>query len=108
MRLVDGSIPSEGRVEVLHNGQWGTICDDTWSIEEAEIVCHQLGYSSAIDALVNAYFGEGSGEIWLDNVHCSGSESGIHLCSHEGWGVHNCQHYEDAGVRCFNGKQKMD
>ena len=42
----------------------------------------------------------GSGVIWLDDVQCTGEEGELWQCSHEGWGVHNCDHSEDASVRC--------
>jgi len=44
-----------------------------------------------------------SGQIWLDNVRCSGTETDIAACSHSGWGVHNCQHDEDVALSCENG-----
>lgn len=48
LRLVNGSVPNEGRVEVYHSDQWGTICGwYSWSIEEAVVVCRQLGYDTA-------------------------------------------------------------
>ena len=53
-----------------------------------------------VTAFDEAYFGEGAGSIWLDNVFCSGTESDLLSCSHNGLGVHNCDHSEDAGVRC--------
>ena len=44
MRLVDGPSESSGRVEIRHDGQWGTVCDDEFGQEEAQVVCRTLGY----------------------------------------------------------------
>ena len=97
VRLVGGSGPHEGRVEVLHNHAWGTVCDDGWDLQDATVVCRQLGWTVAV-ALSS--YGEGSGPIWYDNVRCSGSEANITQCAHDGLGVHNCDHRPDAGVLC--------
>lgn len=48
----------------------------------------------------SAHYGQGSGQILLDNVGCSGRENSILTCRHSGIGVHNCGHHEDAGVEC--------
>ena len=87
-------------MEIFHNGVWGTVCDDSWDMTDARVVCRTLGYHNALNALQSAHFGQGSGKIWLDNVICQGHESSIEKCSHNGWGVHNCGHYEDASVVC--------
>ena len=89
-----------GRVEVLFSGTWGTICDDSWNLRDAEVVCRQLGYDGALGALQGAIFGQGTGQIWLDNVDCLGHEKSLSECAHRGWGIHDCGHSEDAGVHC--------
>ncbi|XP_041453692.1 deleted in malignant brain tumors 1 protein-like [Lytechinus variegatus] len=100
IRLVDGSSDSEGRVEVYYNGEWGTVCDDSWDDTDATVVCQVLGLGDSGTARGNAAFGEGSGNIILDNVQCDGTEANLFSCPNNGPNIHNCGHYEDAGVVC--------
>ena len=99
--LVNGNCLNQGRVEVFHNGVWGTVCDDFWSTDDAEVVCKQLGFQSeGAIPFSRAAFGQGTGNIILDNLNCNGNESNIFDCPHNGENVHNCGHDEDAGVFC--------
>ena len=103
IRLVNGPTQYEGRVEVYYNGVWGTVCDDGWDLNDAKVVCRQLGLGKAIAARRYAFYGRGSGQIWLSYVRCVGTEERISDCSHNGWGSHHCYHREDAGVKCLGG-----
>ena len=107
IRLVGGSSVREGRVEVLFNGEWGTVCDDMWGLEDASVVCRQLGYRGADEAFQSARFGEGIDPILLDNVQCVGTEASLNDCSKNDIGDHNCGHHEDAGVVCSNPGQSI-
>ncbi|XP_037396073.1 scavenger receptor cysteine-rich type 1 protein M130-like isoform X2 [Pygocentrus nattereri] len=100
VRLVDGGSRCAGRVEVLHRGQWGTVCDDYWDMTAAAVVCRELRCGEAVDVLSKAHFGPGSGPVWMDDVYCSGSESTLKNCLSAEWGNHNCDHSKDAGVIC--------
>ncbi|XP_070204002.1 transmembrane protease serine 9-like isoform X2 [Littorina saxatilis] len=108
VRLVDGSHSREGRVEIFHSGSWGTVCDDDWDATDAKVVCRELGFStSAARAYSNEAFGRGGAgsPIWLDGVQCEGNETRLVNCRANTIGVHDCSHYEDAGVSCGAGNK---
>ena len=101
VRLRGGVNRSHGNVEIGLGGDWGTVCDYNWDINDAHVVCRMLGYTSAIAATLRSSFGRGSGRIWLNNVACTGEEESIDKCSHSGWGaVTYCSHSREAGVVC--------
>uniref|UniRef100_A0A8B9FT05 Lysyl oxidase homolog n=1 Tax=Amazona collaria TaxID=241587 RepID=A0A8B9FT05_9PSIT len=91
---------NEGRVEVFYSGEWGTVCDDDFSIHAAHVVCRELGYVEAVSWLPSSKYGKGEGKIWMDNVHCNGKEPTLAACTSNGWGVTDCKHTEDVGVVC--------
>ena len=101
IRLSGGSVESEGRVEVFRNGSWGTVCGSSWSLSEAMVVCKSLGYPGALEAKQSAFFGQGKGMIWMDQVICKGDESDLKKCLYNN--VTNCKHSDEAGVLCKEG-----
>ncbi|XP_010847682.1 PREDICTED: LOW QUALITY PROTEIN: antigen WC1.1-like [Bison bison bison] len=107
LRLGGGDSKCSGRVEVWHSSSWGTVCDDSWSLAEAEVVCQQLGCGQALEAMQAVAFGPGNGSIWLDEVQCGGRESSLWDCVAEPWGQSDCKHEEDAGVRCSGARTAL-
>uniref|UniRef100_A0A3P8W0J9 SRCR domain-containing protein n=1 Tax=Cynoglossus semilaevis TaxID=244447 RepID=A0A3P8W0J9_CYNSE len=95
-----GSSRCSGRVEVYYSGSWGTVCDDGWNLNAAQVVCRQMGCASALSAPGSAAFGQGSDPILLDNVVCSGTEQTLRNCQHRTIMEHDCSHSEDASVIC--------
>ncbi|NXB14858.1 DMBT1 protein, partial [Rhagologus leucostigma] len=100
VRLSGGRNGCEGRGELYDGSTWGAVCDDQWDLRDAQVLCRQLGCGQPLAALDTAHFGPGSGRIFLDDVQCRGDEPSLQMCRHNGWGVHNCGHVEDAGVIC--------
>ena len=120
IRLVGGTVPWEGRVEVCKDESWGTVCDDFWSTEDATVACRWAGFSPISQlvysllvtvvlvkiilfadstALSRAAFGLGTGPIHFDDLRCTGNEGTLFDCPFTA--QHNCNHFEDAGVRCL-------
>nr|XP_055046945.1 scavenger receptor cysteine-rich type 1 protein M130-like [Misgurnus anguillicaudatus] len=102
IRLVNGSNLCFGRVEVLYNNQWGTVCDAGWDLADAAVVCNSMGCGTPLVAATGAFFGQGSGPVWLDDVSCSGNESTVDNCPSKALGTSTCTHGQDAGVICQN------
>ena len=104
IRLVNGSGPYEGRLEIHHKGEWGTVCDDGFSIESADVACRQLGYKKgALSYLKHAAFGRGDGKIWLDDMKCTGEEERLLDCSASTVEKIDCSHDEDVSIICQGG-----
>jgi cysteine-rich repeat protein len=106
VRLVGGTARNTGRVEVLHNQVWGTVCDDfieatgTRQTNFVNVTCGQLGFSRAGSALVTTAVPDGIDPTWLDDLNCAGTEMSLASCPNAGWGIENCSHFEDIGATC--------
>ncbi|XP_067678804.1 scavenger receptor cysteine-rich domain-containing group B protein-like isoform X2 [Haliotis asinina] len=100
MRL-NSTTPGRGRVEVLHNNVWGTVCrGSSFSSKEAQVVCKMANLPWSMASVTTSY-GPGEGLIWLSNVDCTGTETSLYECSHSGWGTApGCYHSSDVGVIC--------
>ena len=108
------STTNYGRVELAVEDQWGSVCDGTWTDAAAKVVCRGQNYTDGI-AINNAFYGQGTGPIWLHDVACVGTERFIHHCRHDGfhddapamwfpfWFFETCSlHSNDASVFCVN------
>ncbi|KAK3532578.1 hypothetical protein QTP86_024148 [Hemibagrus guttatus] len=100
VRLSGGSHKCAGRVEVWNDGQWGTVCDDEWDKQDADVVCAQLncGYALSVNGQGGPY-SNGKGPILMDELNCTGKERSLWECPAVREG-HDCGHKEDAGVVC--------
>jgi hypothetical protein len=85
-------------------GVWTTVCGDFWGIEEAAVVCNQLGYTDVAIPYPQAYFNQGTGPIYLSRMTCVGDESSLLHCQHSASSP-SCTHTQDVGVRCALGNE---
>lgn len=98
--MVGGHLDGQGRVELLYAGVWGSVCDDFYDLNDANVICRELGFSGAENAHALAQFGLAVGFIHLDDLSCYGNETQLNDCPNIVWGVHNCFATEAASVTC--------
>ncbi|XP_049319801.1 scavenger receptor cysteine-rich type 1 protein M130 isoform X37 [Astyanax mexicanus] len=110
IRLVGSGGDCAGRLEVFHSGSWGTVSDELWDIEDAQVVCRQLQCGVALSAPVPvpARFGSGTGPIWLNEVECEGNEASLWNCRYQLCGEDECGHKDDVGVVCSENGNTLD
>ena len=119
LRLVDGGDRQEGRVEICADddtgdntpARWGTVCDDYWTDDDADVACRALGFERSepyAGRFRSSRFGAGAGPVWLDDMLCRGNEASLLDCplasgrtARDAIGVHNCKSGEIVGVRCM-------
>ena len=100
IRLIDT------RLEICHANVWGTVCDDSptnnfiFDPQAIDVICQSFGFDQG-EQIHRNLVPNGTGQIWLDNLNCNGNESSITECSSLGYGVNNCSHSEDVGIRCY-------
>ena len=99
VRLVGTNVSHVGQVAIQYKGTWGAVCNDGWDINDAHVICRMLGYKGA-ESPIWWIEREESLPFLLDNVGCTGKETSIAECAHNGWSKHNCGRREHAGVVC--------
>ena len=107
---LNSSTPNLGRVEVRVNGEWGTICNRYWDRYDAGVLCRSQGFSDGDPIPVPEGVAEASGPVWSANLRCSGNETELNDCLHQGWladtGYYCSDHTHDVGAFCYsNGEQ---
>ena len=101
VRLVGGTHPRQGRLEVNIGGSWGTVCDDKFASNPnaARVVCRWLGFTGGALPSPVTRFGQNTGlPIAVDEMTCSGTESTLNSCTFQT--TNDCEHSEDVGVEC--------
>ena len=112
LRLSDGLFSSDGRLEIYHDSEWGSVCDDWFDRNDANVACRQLGYSGDTGVLLLNSLGPG--RMCLDNLHCAGTESNLldcpagsgpsdtdeHQPARDRIGIHNCGVFEAVHIAC--------
>lgn len=108
LRLVGGSTPNEGRVEVYKKGtngmgDWGRVCAGSeWDRRESNVVCRTVGYPNGAEAS-SGTFGTGTGRVFIIDVECAGTENTFLHCNEANFGnLQACPaDEEDATVVCI-------
>merc|ERR1719454_853316 len=90
---------NQGRLEIYHAGDWGTVCSDRFTVEAARVACAQMGLLGGM-VMQQGQYKTGAGPIHMDEVVCHGRESQLWRCNFDGWGNHDCNHERDVGVHC--------
>lgn len=98
VRLGEKLLAHQGVVQVYYNKTWGWICDKEWDKYDANVVCRQLGFANATNTYSTS-IAKGS-SVWMDSVQCTGNETALLLCAHDGWKNHRCANGQIAGVVC--------
>ncbi|XP_053386941.1 deleted in malignant brain tumors 1 protein-like [Mercenaria mercenaria] len=101
IRLVNGIGLSDGRVEILINDTWGTICSSSFGSYEANAICSILGYTGYTAYYTNANtYGEGTGPIFVNELDCPYQAIDFNNCTYVVDSL--CSHYSDVAVVCTN------
>ncbi|KAL0195647.1 hypothetical protein M9458_009219, partial [Cirrhinus mrigala] len=94
-----GDSRCSGRLEVLHNHTWMSVCDAAFDQQDAEVVCRELDCGAPVQVLGAAAFGKGDAHMWTQEIQCRGNESQMHFCPVSSQ-KHNCSHDDCLWLQC--------
>ncbi|XP_011409421.1 PREDICTED: deleted in malignant brain tumors 1 protein-like, partial [Amphimedon queenslandica] len=103
VRLINGTLKSQGRLEVCIGNVWGTVCGRSWDNYDSQVVCKQLGYQRLGASYGYELYGHGSGPILFGYMYCNGHEESLFDCSRNVQSVVSgscADHYYDIGLKC--------
>ncbi len=99
VRLV-GVSRCSGRLEILHDQTWISVCDAAFDQQDAEVVCRELDCGAPVQVLGAAAFDKGDAQMWSQEIECRGNESQIHLCPTSPSHQNNCSHENSVELMC--------
>ncbi|XP_071828425.1 lysyl oxidase homolog 4-like [Apostichopus japonicus] len=100
IRFKAGQAFGEGRVEIFHNRQWGTVCSKDFTNASGNVLCREMGFGTVKKIFSNGSMGQGVGPIWMWDVRCNGNERTIFDCPQGRFNRSNCIHAHDLGIVC--------
>ncbi|KPP57017.1 scavenger receptor cysteine-rich type 1 protein M130-like, partial [Scleropages formosus] len=100
VRLVQGTHQCSGRVEIQHGITWGSVCDADFDLQDAEVVCRQLGCGIPAKVLGGSAFGKGGYQKWTEEIQCTGNESNVYSCPKSSTKKQNCSQDSNVGLIC--------
>ena len=103
VRLVGGGNSFQGRLEIFHAGQWGSVCSTMFGEKETSMACASVNPEFNMGGVlepVPILKSDKRKRIWMDGVRCKGTEKSLHACKSLGWGNHNCKRGQEVGLLC--------
>ena len=106
LRLRGSGRSDRGRLEIYRSGYgWLTVCDHFWDMNEAKVICRELGFTGATAVRANSYYGAGTGNILDNHPNCKGTETSFKNCPISSlksfWTTSGCQgHHREVGIDC--------
>ncbi|XP_051745852.1 deleted in malignant brain tumors 1 protein-like [Ctenopharyngodon idella] len=107
VRLV-GESRCSGRLEILDDQSWVSVCAAAFDQQDAEVVCRELDCGAPVQVLGEDAFGKGDAQMWTQEIQCRGNESQIHLCPTSPSHKSNCSHEHNIGLLCTGRSSKCN